>query len=145
MKRHEMREFAFMLVFEGLFRDDSDEDIIGLAEGTAEISLSDNVIALFKGTREHGAELDEIISTYSQKRLIDRIPKVNMAILRIALHEILFDDGVPQSVAINEAVLLAKKYAADEDVAFVNGVLGSYSRSPAGLANAAAVNGEQEA
>lgn len=131
MKRREMREFAFMLAFEGLFRDDTDEEILALAETAEEISLSGSVVALFKGTREHGAELDEIISTYSQKRQIERIPKVNVAILRIALFEILYDDKVPQNAAINEAVLLSKKYAADEDVAFVNGVLGNYSRSNA--------------
>uniref|UniRef100_UPI00262FD3BE transcription antitermination factor NusB n=1 Tax=uncultured Fibrobacter sp. TaxID=261512 RepID=UPI00262FD3BE len=55
-------------------------------------------------------EIDEIISKYSEKRSVERIPKLNLAILRIAIYEALYDDKVPVNVAISEAVLLAKAY-----------------------------------
>lgn len=129
MTRRETRESAFKMVFESLFRDDTIEEIIELADEVDEITVNDDVIAMFKGTVDHGSELDNIITQYSEKRSLDRIPKVNIAILRLALYEILYDEKVPMNVAINEAVLISKKYSQEADVAFVNGVLGSYSRS----------------
>ena len=57
---------------------------------------------------------------------MDRISKVSLTILKLALYEILYVDDVPEKVAINEAVNLAKKYGTDSDPTFVNGVLGSY-------------------
>ena len=129
MTRRETRESAFKMVFESLFRDDTVEEIIELADEVDEITINDDVIAMFKGTVDHGSELDNIITQYSEKRSLDRIPKVNIAILRLALYEILYDEKVPMNVAINEAVLISKKYSQEADVAFVNGVLGSYSRS----------------
>ena len=77
---------------------------------------------------DHTAEVDKIIGKFSEKRVISRIPKVSLAILRLAFYEIKFCEKVPENVAISEAVLLAKKYAADNDVSFINGVLGAYSR-----------------
>ncbi len=69
-------------------------------------------------------------ASFSKKRSIDRIPKINLAALRLAVYEILYgSDKAPMKVAINEAVGLVKKYAQDADVSFVNGVLGAYSRS----------------
>ena len=129
MKRREIRESAFKLTFESLFRDDSADEIIALAEDVEEITVNDDVIKLFKGTLEKSDELNKIIEKYSEKRALDRIPKVNIAVLKLALYEILYDEKVPLNVAINEAVLISKKYSQEADVNFVNGVLGAYSRA----------------
>ena len=129
MKRREIRECAFKLTFESLFRDDSTDEIIALAEDVEEITVTDDVIKLFKGTIEKSDELNKIIEKYSEKRALDRIPKVNIAVLKLALYEILYDEKVPLNVAINEAVLISKKYSQEADVNFVNGVLGAYSRA----------------
>lgn len=129
MKRREIRESAFKLTFESLFRDDSADEIIALAENVEEITVTDDVIKLFKGTLEKSDELNKIIEKYSEKRALDRIPKVNIAVLKLALYEILYDEKVPLNVAINEAVLISKKYSQEADVNFVNGVLGAYSRA----------------
>ncbi|MCX7658702.1 MAG: transcription antitermination factor NusB [Oscillospiraceae bacterium] len=129
MSRREMRESAFKLVFESLFRNESADEIIELAEGIDEVIINDDVVRMFKGTAEHSKELDEIISKFSEKRQFERIPKVNIAVLRLALYEILYEEKVPMNVAINEAVLISKKYSHESDVAFVNGILGAYSRS----------------
>ena len=73
-------------------------------------------------------ELDEIISRYLKKGwTLSRISKPSLAILELAVYEIKYLDNVPASVAINEAVELAKKYTIDES-GFVNGILGSFVR-----------------
>lgn len=129
MKRREIRETAFILVFESLFRTDSPDEIIAIAEEIDDIKVAPDAAAEFKGIIEHSGDLDDIISRFSEKRQIERIPKVNLAILKIALYEILYCDKIPMNVAINEAVLLSKKFSLEADVSFVNGVLGAYSRS----------------
>jgi N utilization substance protein B len=107
------------------------------AEGEDHISLySENVEEvgeyakeLYEGVTEHVDEIDEIISSFSNGWKLNRIPKVNLSILRLAVYEINYVESVPRSVAINEAVELAKKYSGKEDASFINGILGSYVRS----------------
>ncbi len=134
--RREIREAAFILIFEKMFRDDSVDEIIELAENIDDLVINSDVINMFTQTVEKADELDEIIKKYSEKRAVDRIPKVNLAILRLALYEDKYVEKVPQNVAINEAVLLAKKFAQEPDVSFINGVLGAYSRNEEGKNNA---------
>lgn len=92
------------------------------------LSLNSEVKALVRGIIEKSEEIDSIISKFSNKRAVERIPKINLAVLRLAIYEALYDEKVPINVAISEAVFLAEKYALDSDVSFVNGVLGSFSR-----------------
>lgn len=128
MTRSEMRESVFKLVFEELLRDDGAEDIIAAAREIDDFPLNERVEKTFAGVVEHGEELDAIISKYSTKRQFGRIPKVNVALLRLALYEIIYEK-LEMNIAISEAVLLATKYTYESDVSFVNGVLGAYSRS----------------
>lgn len=67
--------------------------------------------------------IDEAISSNLQNWKIDRISKVNLTILRLAVYEILFDENVPRNVAINEALEITRKYSDEKSVSFVNGVL----------------------
>ena len=134
--RRKNRECAFILIFEKLFRNDTIDEILELAENIDDIVINSDVITTLTNVVEKADELDEIITKFSEKRSVDRIPKVNLAILRLALYEAIYDEKVPQNVAINEAVLLAKKFAQEPDVSFINGVLGSYSRSEEGSKNA---------
>lgn len=132
MNRIQQREQAFFLIFQSQFK-------LGIEEEDNSIELySENVeqvgeyaIELYHGVSEHQNELDEIISSFSKSWKINRIPKVNISILRLAIYEMKYVDDVPDSVAINEAVELCKKYSSKEDSSFVNGILGSYSRSKA--------------
>ena len=78
---------------------------------------------------EHKESLNEQIERYSKGWSLKRISKISLAIMRCALCEILYMDDVPEKVAINEAVNLAKKYEEPETVSFINGVLGSFSRA----------------
>ena len=78
------------------------------------------------GVDEKSAELDEIIGANLKKGwTVHRISKVSLAILRLALFEIKYVDDVPEKVAINEAVELAKTYGGEDDAKFVNGILGA--------------------
>ena len=127
-KRREVREAAFLLSFEMLFRDDSPEDIFESAYEINEINIDEEVENIVNNIYEKKSELDSIISKYSDKRTLNRIPKINLAILRLAIYEALYDDKVPVNVAISEAVSLTQKYAQEPDIAFVNGVLGAFSK-----------------
>lgn len=128
-KRREVRETAFILSFEKLFRDESIDDIIKISEEYDDFKINEEAVRLVKGILDKQDELDGIISRFSNKRSIERIPKINLAIIRLAIYEALYDEKVPVNVAISEAVALAQKYAQEPDIAFINGVLGSYSRS----------------
>lgn len=129
LKRSEIREAAFILTFEKLFTDDTAESVIEAAYEVDEFDMDDEVEKLFVSVDEKAEELDKIISELSEKRQFSRIPKVSVAILRIAIYEINYDDKVPVNVAISEAVILARKFSYDPDVQFINGVLGAYAKT----------------
>ncbi len=86
--------------------------------------LDDYGRGLLSGITEKKAELDKRISNASNNWSLDRMPSVDRSILRLATYETLFMDEIPVSVAINEAVNLAKKFGGDDSPRFVNGILG---------------------
>lgn len=130
MNRIKQREQAFFLIFQSLFSDNIDDDGIALYSENVEL-VGDYAKELYYGVTKNKDELDEIISSFSNGWKIARIPKVNISILRLAIYEMKHVESVPSSVAINEAVELAKKYSSKEDASFINGILGAYSRSEA--------------
>lgn len=127
MSRSESREAAFMLLFENMFRNEDPDDIIDTAVVADLFDISDDADKLFRSVWEKRDELAAVIDKYSEKRQFSRIPKVSAAVLEIAIYESLYDDNVPVNVAISEAVILAKKYAMEPDVKFVNGLLSSFA------------------
>lgn len=124
MNRTEQREQAFCLVFQNLFN--NEETLAIYEENVAKVG--NYAKALFEGVDSKIEELDEIINAYSKGWKTNRLPKVNLAILRLAIYEIKYVDDVPASVAINEAVELAKKYSGEGDYSFINGILGSVAK-----------------
>lgn len=129
MTRKQAREQAFILIFEKSFR--PDEDVLDMAEDAYEedqIEKDDFALMLAKKTQDNLEDIDIYIEKYSRGWSIKRTPRVPLAILRIAVCEMLYVDEVPVSVSINEAVELAKTYASEKDSSFVNGILGSISR-----------------
>ena len=128
MKRSEVREAVFFLTFEKLFSDETPDAIIDTAYEVDEFEMNEDVENFFKAVDNKAAEADEIITKYSEKRQFSRIPKVSVAVLRIAIYEMLFDDKIPDNVAISEAVNIAKKFAYEPDVQFINGLLGAFCR-----------------
>ncbi len=93
--------------------------------GENDIKYAEEVI---KGTIDKLQPIDKLIQDNITGWTKDRIVKVDLAVLRLALYEILYRDDIPDSVAINEAIELAKKYSTDESGSFVNGVLGKIVR-----------------
>ncbi|MFB2599791.1 transcription antitermination factor NusB [Herbiconiux sp. P17] len=81
------------------------------------------------GVVDHFSEIDETIQTYSQGWTIARMPTIDRALLRIAIWEILYNDEVPASVAISEAVEAAKTLSTEDSSGFINGVLGKVAES----------------
>lgn len=132
MTRRQAREQAFVLMFEKSFR--QDETVLDIAEAAFEdeqLEKDDFALKLAKLTEEKIEDIDVNIEKYSRGWSIKRIPKVSLAILRIAICEMLYIEEVPVGVSINEAVELAKMYAAENDSSFINGILGSISRENA--------------
>ncbi|MDO8673107.1 MAG: transcription antitermination factor NusB [Dehalococcoidia bacterium] len=80
---------------------------------------------LVEGVLKHKERIDKEIKEAAPNWPFDQMPKVDKSILRLAIFEILFDNGVPMKAAINEAVELAKAFGSDNSAKFVNGVLGS--------------------
>lgn len=126
MKRSEAREQAFTLIFERSFREEPIEEMIAQAAEGRQIEVDEFARRLATLTFEQLAAIDGVIQKYSIKWNINRLPKVTLAILRLAICEIDQMEDIPVSVTINEAVELAKKFASEDDAAFINGLLGAY-------------------
>ena len=90
------------------------------------------ITRLVTGVAAHSAELDGYIEKYAVGWKFGRISRTAVAVMKIAMFEILYMPDIPDKAAINEAVELAKRYDPPETVSFINGVLGSFSRSEAG-------------
>jgi N utilization substance protein B len=130
--RRDIRDSAFKIIYESLLRDDPVEELFEMAEDIDEIQVNDDVKQMVNDILAKSEELDAMIAQYSKKRVFSRIAKINVAILRIAFYEILYNDRIPTNSAVSEAVLLAQNYSYKEDVSFVNGILGAYTRSTEG-------------
>lgn len=129
LTRREEREQVFILLFEKSFNSDTDMgQLYDFAIENEVITGSDFVKTLLNKTWENIEEIDGNIEKFSVGWKINRISKVALAVLRLAVCEILYFDDIPVGVSINEAVELCKKYAAKEDSSFVNGILGSLSK-----------------
>ena len=145
MKRSTAREIAVRLCFsvtenpsnpeELLSRIFEDEYYSTLKEEDDVYTKSPNakqldyISQLVTGVSFHSAELDGYIDKYSDSWRFGRISRTAIAIMKVAMFEILYMPDVPDSTAINEAVELSKKYETPETVSFVNGVLGSFIRN----------------
>ena len=124
MTRREAREAAFALLFDNTFSDDGMAAVIESAEESDLLQVDDFALRLANGAADRQEELDGRIEAAAHKWSMQRISRVALAIMRLALYEILYEEEIPTSVSINESVELAKKYGCDEEATFVNGVLG---------------------
>lgn len=128
MTRSEMREHVFKLIFRVPFHDKNElrEQIDYYFDGLTDFNEKDYEYIKNKALLvcELSDDIDEKINLVSEGWPVDRIGKAELAIMRLAVYEMLYDDDIPVNVAINEAVELAKSYGSDDNAAsFVNGVL----------------------
>ena len=132
LTRSEAREQAFMILFSELFDNEPLEATIEDKSQMFKGGICGYAQAVVSGIEDKKDEIDaEIKKNLKEGWTLSRISKPSFAILRLAIYEIKYVDSVPQSVSINEAVELAKKYTIDES-RFVNGILGSYARENSG-------------
>ncbi len=126
MTRHELRERIFQTIFQLPFYDEELPEIeVSDVADSEEISDKDKayIEAKVAGIRDNLEEIDKAIEQNSNGWKVKRIGKSELAILRLAVYEIRFDEDVPDKVAINEAVELAKSYSDEKAARFINGVL----------------------
>lgn len=131
MSRRELREQIFKFIFRVEFNDMEemaeqeklffeDDELVIKEEDAAYISEKSNKIL------QKLEEIDELINQYAKGWTTERMSKVDLTIIRLAVYEIKFDEDVPAGVAINEAVEIAKKFGQEESSGFVNGVLAKF-------------------
>ena len=128
-KRHEERELAFILLFEQMVQKDDLESIISDAKDARDVEVSNYTRRIAEGVIEKKEEIDKLIEANLKGWKLNRISKPSLVIMRVAVYEMLYVDKTLVKVFINEAVELAKQYAASGDSGFVNGVLGAIARN----------------
>ena len=89
-----------------------------------DLSQEGYVLTLLQGVTEHSAKIDELIVTYAQGWDMDRMPAIDRNLLRLSIYEILWESGLDDKIAVNEAVEMAAEISTTESSAYINGVLG---------------------
>ena len=134
MSRRKLREHLFKLIFLAAFnsREEMEEQIALYFDENEGISAEDRELLTrrFKEAQKHFSEIDELLNKVARGWTTNRFASCDLAVLRLAVYELRFDSGekVPEGVAINEAVELAKQFGGDESPSFVNGLLGQIVR-----------------
>jgi N utilization substance protein B len=122
--RTKARKRAIDVLFEAEQRNLPPVQVLAERIAQADPPVPEYSVTLVEGVAAHRERIDEVLSTYSQGWALDRMPAVDRAILRVGAYEVLFCDDVPDAVAVNEAVDLARSLSTDDSPAFVNGLLG---------------------
>ena len=149
MKRRELREHIFELLFRVEFneREEMPEQMRLFFESLPELSEGDQAYMEKKYERimERLPEIDRLLGEAAEGWKVSRMGKTDLAILRLAVYEMEFDEDVPVGVAVNEAVELSKKFGGDGSPPFVNGVLGKIGKmEKAEIEKAAEAEAEKE-
>lgn len=132
MKRREQREHVFKLLFMTQFNSEEEmaeqvtlyfEGLEVSDEGSRE-SIRESIRERYKNVLAHLEEIDGILNEYSRGWKTERMSRVDLSALRLAVYEMKYEEDVPVGVAINEAVEIAKCFGGETSGSFVNGVLG---------------------
>ena len=130
MARTGDRENLMKMIYQmGVQEDFSAEEYEKFTALQADSQITEYFVNGYRAAASNLKEIDELIDRYSVRWKTSRLPKVDLAILRLALAEICYLTDIPVSVTINEAVELAKKYSTEKSSKFINGVLGTILRN----------------
>lgn len=132
MTRRNARELVMKMLYEGNFHDEAERERIiydKIREMDADEKKKNKAViefmeSLYFGVFEHLQEIDQLIEKSAMNWSFTRIAKVDLSILRLAIYELKYTD-VPQKVAVNEAIEIAKIYSTEKSPRFINGILGS--------------------
>ncbi|MEU4741724.1 transcription antitermination factor NusB [Actinosynnema sp. NPDC023658] len=123
--RSKARKRAVDVLYEADLRGTDPVTLLADRVGSTDVPpVNDYTITLVEGVTAHRARIDDLISEHAEGWTLQRMPAVDRAVLRIGLYELLWAGDVPDAVAIDEAVELAKGLSTDDSPRFVNGVLG---------------------
>lgn len=131
MTRHKSRENAFIAVFEAGFSSNDLDDILAVTQELPEYEeymLDDFALNLIKMYYDHSDEVNDMIQSKLKNWTASRISRVSSAVLRLSVAEMMYSEEEMDSVIINEAVEISKKFAGENDYQFINGVLGAVSK-----------------
>ena len=131
--RSKARKRALDILFASEMR--SQDPVVALDSAVAEGDAPTNLYTsdLVRGVQEHRSRIDEVLGQYSQGWTLHRMPAVDRNVLRIGVFELLFNEDVPDAVAVSEALALVRDLSTDESPTFVNGILGAVMRDKADL------------
>lgn len=127
MNRKKSREYLLQLVYQMGITGDSAQDVFDMFMEDEEISKNNLDLEYIKtslvGIAENKEVIEEKISAQLVNWKINRIAKVNLAILKVAVYEMMHKEDIPAKVSINEAIELCKKFSEEKSISFINGVL----------------------
>lgn len=130
MKRSEIRENVLKLIYLDDFHDQEElnTQFSLYFDGKDGFTEKDKTYIIDKANKilDNKETIDQEIESVSNKWKVDRMDKVDKAILRLAYYEIKMDEEIPDKVAVNEAVELSKKYSSDASPKFINGILSNF-------------------
>jgi transcription antitermination protein NusB len=127
--RSKYRKRAVDVLYEADLRDADAVTLLAGRVGSPDVApVNDYTIALVEGVTANRPRIDELISEHAEGWTLARMPAVDRAVLRLGIYELLWAEDVPDAVAIDEAVELAKQLSTDDSPRFVNGVLDSIAR-----------------
>jgi transcription antitermination protein NusB len=127
--RHTSRKIALASIFCWLFNEPNTQESMFLSKEVLEADPADFdpalVDSIVEGVKKHSLEIDKIITECAPEWPVDKIAKIDLVIMRIAIFELLFGHKTPVKVAIDEAIEMSKEFGNDTSHKFVNGVLGT--------------------
>jgi N utilization substance protein B len=122
--RSKARKRAVDVLYETALRNGSPLAVLRERLAQADPPVPEYAVELVEGVTAHQARIDELLTTYAEDWTLERMPAVDLAVLRVGAFELLYRDDVPDQVAVSEAVELVSSLSTDESPRFVNGLLG---------------------
>jgi transcription antitermination protein NusB len=126
--RTKARKRALDILFECELRGVSVPETLAARVAAGDPPVGEYTVSLVEGVDARRAEIDDLLTRYAEGWTLTRMPAVDRNILRIGAYEVLFNDDVPNEVAVSEAVGLARDLSTDESAPFVNGLLAALAR-----------------
>lgn len=128
MSRRDARDIAFKLIFEFAFNErENNEELEEYTNGIDKDDVS-YVKEVYFGVTSHYDEIISKIAEHIEKFSVERLYKVDLAILLLAVYEITYMESIPYKVSVDEAINLAKKYSTEKSSKYINGVLAKFAR-----------------
>ncbi|MFI0983210.1 transcription antitermination factor NusB [Streptomyces sp. NPDC021093] len=136
--RNNARKRAFQILFEADQRGTSVQNVLAdwvrhSRSDERQPPVTEYTMELVEGYAQYASRIDELIETYAEGWDLDRMPVVDRNIVRLGTYELVWVDGTPDAVVIDEAVQLAKEFSTDDSPSFVNGLLGRFKNLKANL------------